>query len=188
MRIDRAYVPVEVLGPGKRLVVWVQGCSKACPGCSNPELWDVNGGQEIPEHALANMLVSMAKRSGVDRITFTGGDPLEQPENFCSLLRQVRPYFYDILVYTGYTVAEVQEVLGKQLFAEFTCLADALIDGPYKEELNNGICALRGSTNQEFHLFNESLRADYKQALAQPRRIQNVAFDGRLLSIGIHQT
>lgn len=190
MRIDRTYLPVETLGPGRRIVLWAQGCSKHCPGCSNPELWQPQGGRDIPEDALASMLIQMATRAGIDRITFTGGDPLEQPRALLDLLRKIRAHFCDILIYTGYTLAEVQVVLGETLYEEFTCLADALIDGRYVEAQNDGKCALRGSTNQQLHLFtaSEDLRAEYGRALSEPRCIQNVVFDGRSFSIGIHAT
>ncbi len=190
MRIDRTYLSVETLGPGQRIVVWTQGCTKHCQGCSNPELWDPQGGCDIAEDTLANMLIQMADRAGIDRITFTGGDPLEQPRALLDLLCKIRDRFCDILIYTGYTLAEVQTVLGEAQYAELVQLADALIDGRYIEAQNDGKCALRGSTNQELHLFtaNERLRTEYGQALAEPRRIQNVVFDGRSLSIGIHAT
>ena len=190
MRIDRTYLPVETLGPGQRIVVWTQGCSKHCQGCSNPELWDEQGGRDIAEETLASMLIQMAAQANIDRITFTGGDPLEQPRALLELLRKIRSRFCDILVYTGYTLAEVQMVLGETQYAEFTQLADALMDGRYIEKQNDGKCALRGSTNQQLHLFtkNEQLCQEYGQALLEPRRIQNVVFGGRSLSIGIHTT
>lgn len=190
MRIDRTYLPVETLGPGRRIVVWTQGCSKHCLGCSNPELWDPQGGRDIAEDALASMLIQMADRAGINRITFTGGDPLEQPRALLDLLRKIRAHFCDILIYTGYTLEEVQAVLGEAPYAELVRLSDALIDDRYVEAQNDGKCALRGSTNQQLHLFtmDEQLRAEYGQALTEPRRIQNVVFDGRSLSIGIHAT
>ena len=33
-------------GPGIRVVVFVQGCDNACPGCHNPDSWDIAGGEE----------------------------------------------------------------------------------------------------------------------------------------------
>lgn len=136
------------------------------------------------------MLIQMADRAGINRITFTGGDPLEQPRALLDLLRKIRAHFCDILIYTGYTLEEVQAVLGEAPYAELVRLSDALIDDRYVEAQNDGKCALRGSTNQQLHLFtmDEQLRAEYGQALTEPRRIQNVVFDGRSLSIGIHAT
>ena len=186
MRIDRVYMPVETLGPGKRIVVWTRGCSKGCQGCANPELRNADAGLDVAIDKLVAMLVEMSERSGITRLTLTGGDPLEQPEELLDLLRRVRSCFTDILVYTGYTIDEAAASIGQSGFDEIRDLADALMDGPYVEALNDGECALRGSTNQQLHLFNEDLRADYDAAMTEPRRVQNVMFDGRSLSIGIH--
>lgn len=179
-------MPVETLGPGKRIVLWTRGCSKGCAGCANPELWDADAGLDIPTGKLAAMLLEMSERSGIARLTLTGGDPLEQSEELLDLLRKVRSRFTDILVYTGYTIDEAAAAIGQSAFEELKGLADALMDGPYVEALNDGTCALRGSTNQQLHLFNEGLRGDYAIAMAEPRRVQNVVFDGRSISIGIH--
>lgn len=186
MKIDRAYLPVETLGPGKRLVVWTRGCSKHCKGCANPELWSIKGGRDIASEKLAAMLQEMASRANIDRITFTGGDPLEQPDALMHVLRKLRSHFRDILVYTGYTLDEARQALGTVRFKELTQLVDALIDGRYIAALNDGECALRGSTNQKLWLFDQELHLDYEAALAQPRSVQNVVFDGRSMSIGIH--
>ncbi|MGA0199828.1 MAG: 4Fe-4S cluster-binding domain-containing protein, partial [Prochlorotrichaceae cyanobacterium] len=47
LRIFRKQSPVQVLGPGKRAVIWVQGCPFACAGCIVPESWDVRSGEVV---------------------------------------------------------------------------------------------------------------------------------------------
>lgn len=186
MRIDRVYMPVETLGPGERIAVWTYGCSKGCARCANPELWDADAAPDVSIDKLAAILLEMSDRSGITRLTLTGGDPLEQSEELLNLLRKVRSQFKDILVYTGYTIDETTEAIGQSAFEELKGLSDALMDGPYVEALNDGACALRGSINQRLHLFNDGLYEDYAIAMAEPRRVQNVVFDGRSMSIGIH--
>jgi anaerobic ribonucleoside-triphosphate reductase activating protein len=39
INLFRYHAPVEVLGPGKRAVIWVQGCPFGCSGCIVPESW-----------------------------------------------------------------------------------------------------------------------------------------------------
>ena len=39
MNVARILFPVQVLGPGNRIGIWLCGCNRACKGCSNPELW-----------------------------------------------------------------------------------------------------------------------------------------------------
>lgn len=207
MLIDRAYAPVVTLGPGTRIAVWTVGCSKRCAGCANPELWRADPRKEMDNVQLAEALIGMAQQSGIRRITFTGGDPFEQPESLACVLAAIRPHFDDILVYTGYTLRELRAYADRTLrLPEGRCdtareggnrstrtavrraldLIDALIDGPYIESLNDGACPLRGSSNQNVHVFSESLRKDYDVALTQPRRIQNVHFGDTFMSIGIH--
>ncbi len=37
--------PVTSLGPGRRVVLWVAGCRKRCPGCISPEMQDPANGR-----------------------------------------------------------------------------------------------------------------------------------------------
>jgi len=40
------YEPLSLVnGPGKRAVVWVQGCTLGCPGCFNPQTHSVAAGK-----------------------------------------------------------------------------------------------------------------------------------------------
>ncbi len=134
----------------------------------------------------ADCVVRTARAQGVDRLTLTGGDPLEQPDELLRFLGIVRPAFRDILVYTGYTYEEAQESLGVERMGRLCGLMDALVDGRYVEKLNDGSCALRGSTNQRVMMFNEELAGEYERCLEQGRAVQNFVYGGRAISVGIH--
>ena len=46
-------------GPGFRTAIYAAGCPNGCPGCHNPESWDINRGhwmstEEILEKVLAD--------------------------------------------------------------------------------------------------------------------------------------
>ena len=70
-----SYSVSRVNGPGKRFVLWTQGCSKGCKNCYNPNTWKFEGKEMSPEEIL-----ELIENFEVDGITLTGGDPLEQED------------------------------------------------------------------------------------------------------------
>jgi len=147
-QLNRLQFPVYNLGPGKRLAIWVQGCSLGCKGCINPELWESLGGKKIHLQQLAASLLPVI--SQFDGITITGGEPFRQYEQliaFCSFLKQ--KLNINILVYSGFTIDQLIENHPDKIF--LSCI-DHLVDGPYLQ--NHGEKnSLRGSSNQNFFTF-----------------------------------
>ncbi|WP_031513460.1 anaerobic ribonucleoside-triphosphate reductase activating protein [Desulfofalx alkaliphila] len=129
-------------GLGIRTVVFFQGCPRQCPGCHNPTEIPFEGGQEIWVDRLAEKI--MDKTTVLTKgITFSGGDPLAQPEALLEtikLIKQQKPQF-DIWVYTGYTFEEVKHL-------PVIPLIDVLVDGPFIQEKRDLSLAFRGSSNQ----------------------------------------
>lgn len=68
-------------GPGIRFVVFMQGCKLRCLFCHNPETWNLKEGFTITPEALVKKIVRYKnyfnEQGGV---TFSGGEPLLQPE------------------------------------------------------------------------------------------------------------
>lgn len=147
-RLNRLQYPVYNLGPGKRLAVWVQGCSLGCAGCINPELWPAAGGKNIqPEQLAIGLLPAVHQLNG---ITITGGEPFEQYEPliaFCTLIKQ--KINTNILVFSGYTLHELMEAHPDKLFLQ--CI-DYLVDGRYIEGHSEKY-TLKGSPNQKIYTF-----------------------------------
>lgn len=76
-------------GPGIRVVVFMQGCALRCQYCHNPDTWTDNGAQEMTPEELVKKISrfkSYFERSG-GGVTFSGGDPLRQPEFLKEALR-----------------------------------------------------------------------------------------------------
>ena len=71
-------------GDGLRTVLWVSGCSHKCPGCQNPQTWDINSGIPFDEKAKEEIFVSL-KNDWIDGLTLSGGDPLH-PNNYETIL------------------------------------------------------------------------------------------------------
>jgi len=68
-------------GPGIRVVVFLQGCKLRCSFCHNPETWQLKKGTETTPDEIVTMLRKYRnyfENSG--GVTFSGGEPLLQPE------------------------------------------------------------------------------------------------------------
>ena len=140
--------PVEGLGPGKRLIIWLRGCTRRCPGCLSPEHWEP--GTPIPTAAVATELAPLLL--SVDGFTISGGEPFTQAAELCELIDQLRETAdLEVLVYTGYLLEELQQQGGDA--AALLQRIDLLIDGPYRQELPNTL-QWRGSDNQRVHLLS----------------------------------
>lgn len=77
-------------GPGIRAVVFLQGCRLRCRYCHNPDTWNRCGGEETTPEALVKKLRRFQPyfdRSG-GGVTFSGGEPLLQPEFLAEALRR----------------------------------------------------------------------------------------------------
>lgn len=179
MYIARILYPIEVLGPGKRIGIWFSGCSHKCKGCSNPELWQQQEKHKISIYDVLALIHHISDANPVDGFTITGGDPMEQSEDLSILLRELKQICDDILVYTGF---EIEELTAKQLEN-----ISVLIDGTYKEELNNN-SLLRGSSNQRIHILEEKQRVKYETYLStESNKIQNFTTNDGVVSVGIHK-
>ena len=64
-------------GDGLRTVLWLAGCSHACPGCQNPMTWDVKGGLPFDEEAKQELFEALAP-SWISGATFSAS--LAEPE------------------------------------------------------------------------------------------------------------
>ena len=104
-------------GPGLRAVVWTQGCAHKCKGCQNPQTWDFNGGGLVPVDMVKEAIDELEYHTG---ITFSGGDPMYQPEACNEIAEYARKKGLDIWVYTGFTYEEVLALAKKKpIYKEF---------------------------------------------------------------------
>ena len=79
-------------GPGIRTVIFMQGCMLRCIFCHNPESWSFKGGTKYTPLELVNKISRFKPYYGEDGgVTFSGGEPLGQPEfllETCKLLKK----------------------------------------------------------------------------------------------------
>ena len=136
-------------GPGARFVVWFQGCTLGCAGCFNPTTHDPGAGRRI---ALDDLVGELTRaRPGIEGLSLSGGEPLQQPEAARALLDAARGLGLSTLAFSGYTIDEIRGLPGGP---DVLARLDVLIDGRYvaRDRLATG---LRGSANQRIQRLTE---------------------------------
>ena len=167
----------DVLGPGQRFVLWVQGCTRGCPGCIAPEMQPLDGGNPMQITALAARIPADS-----DGITVSGGEPFYQAGRIAellALLRRDRPDF-SVIVFTGYrydVLKNAQEPGVSALLAQ----TDLLIDGEYVKALDDD-APMRGSSNQQLHFLTDRIQP---AQLSAARQNQVLLSGGSMRIIGI---
>ncbi|MGH4140631.1 pyruvate formate-lyase-activating protein [Clostridium sp.] len=138
-------------GPGVRVVVFLQGCKLRCAYCHNPDTWKLNGGTEITPEELIEKIVRFKpyfSRSG-GGVTFSGGDPLMQPQFLLECLKLCRLNgIHTALDTSGFGNGDYTEIL------EYTDLV--LLD--IKQTSSKGYVNLTGRNTSDLNIFLEALR------------------------------
>lgn len=163
-------------GPGARFVIWLQGCTLGCPGCFNPGTHDPGGGREVP---VAELAAQLAAAQGIEGLSLSGGEPLQQPAVAAALLDAARARGLSTLAFSGYSLEEARALPGGP---EVLARLDVLIDGRYVsgERLATG---LRGSANQNIRLLTDRYRLEDVEAT--PVAEIRIGPDGELVLTGV---
>lgn len=137
-------------GPGIRYGVFVQGCPHRCPGCHNVKSQRPFAGKDKPIQEIYDDIMEHPSTSGV---TFSGGEPFEQPAGLAELGRMLKDKNVNIWCYTGYLY---EDLLKKPEAVELLDVIDVLVDGPFVLEKKSMDCLYRGSTNQRLIDMNKT--------------------------------
>ena len=82
-------------------------------------------------------------------VTFSGGEPFEQPKPLLELAKQIRGMGLNLVIYTGYLVENLlKQGERKPEILELMSLADIIVDGPFLLEERDLNLKFRGSRNQ----------------------------------------
>ena len=131
-------------GDGLRVVLWTSGCTHCCDGCQNPQTWDVASGIPFDEEAEKELFEAL-EPCYVSGITFSGGDPLHpfNQEEVLRLAKKIKELMPKkrVWLYTGFTFEEIKDKV------DLTNI-DVLVDGEFKQELNDNNLKWVGSSNQ----------------------------------------
>lgn len=141
-------------GPGIGASIFTQGCpfSPHCKGCHNSSIWNFDGGKPFTSKTI-DTIIDLVKPEYIKRLSILGGEPLVSKNLFplaglIESAHKARPDI-DIIVYTGYTLQELQERRNKEFYLDWILNhIDFLIDGRYEEDKRDITLAFRGSRNQ----------------------------------------
>ena len=187
VRLNKAHFPVTALGPGRRIGLWLQGCSAQCPGCISRDTWADDPSREITISGIIDWCRGVSAK-GCDGVTISGGEPFEQARALSELIKEIRAWSdeieakMDILCYSGLPLRRLQldhAAILEQL--------DALIPEPFVASLSGG-SIWRGSANQPIVPLSDLGLARYGSSAlsAEDERRLQFAIDGSTLwCIGI---
>lgn len=188
LQLNKAHFPVTVLGPGRRIGLWLQGCSIGCKGCVSVDTWERDPQRTV---AIASLLIwcKQVAASGFDGVTISGGEPFDQPEGLWHLLQALRLWRsqarldFDILCYSGYPLKTLQ-----QRHARLLALLDALVPEPFIDSQPGALW--RGSANQPLLPLSPLGQQRYAVFVGAPlqeedKRMQVAVEGGRVWMIGI---
>lgn len=163
----------QVNGPGLRSVVWVQGCSRKCPGCINPHTHAHKPVKLLDPEELGHKLANIKDTIG---ITMSGGEPFEQAQACAILAETIKAAGKSVMVFTGFSFEELKESTEPSV-RRFLKTIDLIIAGPFVQELKCESKFWRASSNQTVHFLNGKTE-DAVESEQTERAVIEVKADG----------
>jgi len=155
LRVAQIVPDTEAEGPGRRFALWLQGCLLRCPGCCNPEMLALEGGEERAVASLAQQILSTP---GLEGVTWLGGEPVAQAGPLAELSQTVREAGLSVMLFSGYTLEELQAA-GPDV-AALLAQTDLLVDGRYERDRPERQRRWIGSENQRLHFLTARYSPD----------------------------
>jgi len=175
---SRAHFPVRSLGYGRRVGLWLQGCSIHCPGCIVPESWEAQAEHVVPVGDILSSLEPWLAEC--DGVTISGGEPFDQPNALEALLRGLRTAIDgDILVFSGYGEGRLTA-----RFPHLVQLPDAIVTGPFQADLPDERPFI-GSSNQKIVLNTALGRQRYADLRPYSRGLDFDVREGEIVFAGV---
>ncbi len=145
------YKPCSTVeGPGKRFVIWCQGCLQRCEGCCNPTMQDIKPAHIISVEELMTEILKVKDEVGIEGVTFLGGEPMLQAKGLSFLAKQCQENDLTVMVFTGYTREQLDE-LDIEGAKGLITYADILVDGSFIQAEYDETRQWIGSKNQKIY-------------------------------------
>lgn len=164
-------------GAGVRFVVWFQGCPHRCPGCHNPETHNIQEGIEVSVESVKEKILEMSKTH--PGVTFSGGDPMMQPDALLELVKYCKEIGLNVWVYTGFIYENlIKDAKKKEILQHI----DVLVDGPFILKEKSLKLLFKGSVNQRLINVPKSLKENViceyivDKQLENEKKLQNDIF------------
>ena len=123
------YPETIVDGEGIRYSIYLAGCRHHCKGCHNKASWNPQAGSLLTQQKVDEIINEINANPLLDGITFSGGDPFYNPEEFLPLIKTIKERTnMNIWCYTGYTY---EQLMGMEVCREILKLVDVLVDGKF---------------------------------------------------------
>jgi anaerobic ribonucleoside-triphosphate reductase activating protein len=194
MQIHEFISESRVNGPGRRAVLWFQGCSLGCQGCWNPQThaFDVKSARWSVEEVGCSILACR----DIDGVTFSGGEPFQQALallELCKYLKRHQPSL-SLGIFSGYTIKELaagrwqyrcrQDKLWHQgttaLFNQIATHLDFGVFGRFARAQASTDKPLCGSRNQKVVFFTDR----YSEQDLEPQSCEiNLSLDGSEMTV-----
>ena len=162
----------HLYGPGKRLLLFTQGCSLRCKGCTNQHLWEFGKGMDVTVYEILNQCTDL------DGLTLHGGEPLDQANVLVELIKRLKQQGKTVVLFKGYIFKELNKVQ-KQVWL----FSDIVVSGRYEEEKRNIYLQFRGSTNQKVFTHKGKYK-DYKIKDGKTVAIVSLNVKGEMVALG----
>ena len=155
LRVINIYPETVSDGFGIRFSIYFAGCRHHCRGCHNPQSWNPHNGRVLDSAFAEDIIARINANPLLDGVTFSGGDPLFNPEEFLKFLKLLKQKTkQNVWCYTGYIY---EDLLSDDLRMECLKYCDVLVDGPFVEEKFNPRLFFRGSENQRIIYLKDGL-------------------------------
>ena len=179
-QLNKIQYPVYNLGEGKRIAIWVQGCTLACDGCINEMIWSKKKGKAVAIYDLYQYILSISEY--FDGITISGGEPFQQYEQLIafSYLIKTRTKL-NIHCFTGYEIKELEDLFPDKLFLQYI---DSLVDGRYVKELHSNNNLVGSSNQKTYQIKNGKAKLSTRQKGSNKWSL-SVTQDGTIYMAGI---